>query len=113
MRFLQEPHGVTSQKMTCFLIPSSRIFTPVMEAIHSFETSVLTRATQRHIPEDGMLHSPGRENLKSYTCCLSPRIVPRKDMFTRRLPLCVHPHNIWVYEVILLSVCHLNCSFPV
>jgi hypothetical protein len=31
------------------------------------ETSVLTRATQRYIPEDGILHSHRRESLKSYT----------------------------------------------
>jgi hypothetical protein len=30
------------------------------------ETSVLTRAIQRIIPEDGNLHSHRRENLKSY-----------------------------------------------
>jgi hypothetical protein len=39
--FLQEPHGITSQK-------------------------VLTRATRRNIPEDDILHSHRRENLKSY-----------------------------------------------
>jgi hypothetical protein len=27
-----------------------------MKAASSFETSVLTRATLRHIPEDGILH---------------------------------------------------------
>jgi hypothetical protein len=32
---------------------------------HSF-TAVLTRATQRNIPEDAILHSHRRENLKSY-----------------------------------------------
>jgi hypothetical protein len=32
----------------------------------SFETSVLTRASMRHIPEDGILHNDRRENLKSY-----------------------------------------------
>jgi hypothetical protein len=34
-----------------------------MEAILSSETPVLTRATRRHISEDGILHSPRRENL--------------------------------------------------
>jgi hypothetical protein len=37
-----------------------------MEAIRSSETSFHTRSTRRHIPEDDILHSHRRENLKSY-----------------------------------------------
>jgi hypothetical protein len=33
----------------------------------SSETSVLTRATRHNNPEDTILHSHRRENLKSYT----------------------------------------------
>jgi hypothetical protein len=33
----------------------------MMEAIRSFETSILMTATRRHIPEDGLLHSHSRE----------------------------------------------------
>jgi hypothetical protein len=37
-----------------------------MEAIRSSETSVHTRPTRRHIPEDGFLYSHRCGNLKSY-----------------------------------------------
>jgi hypothetical protein len=37
----------------------------MMESPSSFETSVLTRATHRNIPEDGILHIHCRETLKS------------------------------------------------
>jgi hypothetical protein len=40
--------------------------TLMMEAIRSYETTILTKATRSHIPEDGILHSHRNENLKSY-----------------------------------------------
>jgi hypothetical protein len=43
--------------VTANIVPNSQILvTLIMDALSSSETSVLTRATQRNIPQDGTLH---------------------------------------------------------
>jgi hypothetical protein len=49
------------------VVPGSPILvTLVMEAISFSETSVLKKAMLHNIPEDGILYSHCRENLKPY-----------------------------------------------
>jgi hypothetical protein len=63
------------------VVPSSPILvTLMMEALSSSETSVLTRATRRNIPEDNILHSHRRENLKSYTVLTGWTLYRRRDV---------------------------------
>jgi hypothetical protein len=53
--------------ITANVVHSSPILvTLLMEVIGSSETSVLTETILRNIPENGILHSHRRENLKSY-----------------------------------------------
>jgi hypothetical protein len=54
----------------CVVLSSPIFVTLKKEAQGSSETSVLTRATRRNNPEDTILHSHRRENLKSYNLSL-------------------------------------------
>jgi hypothetical protein len=63
--------------------------------LSSSETSVLTRATRRNIPEDTILHSHRRENLKSYvmnTFCQLWDIAPWNPNVNRRFEGKYHLH---------------------
>jgi hypothetical protein len=71
--------AVTNNRRTAFLrrvrrllvtpsvVASPQIVTLMTEALRSSEMLVLQRSTRRNIPEDAILHSHRRENLKSYT----------------------------------------------
>jgi hypothetical protein len=52
--------------VTANVLSLPSLATLMMEAVSSSKTSALTRGTRRNIPEDGILHSHRRKNLKSY-----------------------------------------------
>jgi hypothetical protein len=74
--------------VTVYVAPRSPInVTLMMEAIRSSDTSVLIRATRRHIPEDGTVHSDRRENLKSYIALNGWALQRRRNVFPVRYEL--------------------------
>jgi hypothetical protein len=59
----------------------------MMEVMLSSKTSVLASVTRRNIPEDGILHSHSRENLKFYTELTGWGLLPRRNVSPARYGL--------------------------
>jgi hypothetical protein len=55
--------------------------------MNSSETPILTRATLRHIPEDGFLHSHRRENFKCYIALTCWALHWRRNVYLVRYTL--------------------------
>jgi hypothetical protein len=74
--------------VTTNVVPSALIpVTLMMEEIYSSDTPVLTRAIQRNIPENGILHSHRRENLKSSIALTSWALQRRRNVLLLRYEL--------------------------
>jgi hypothetical protein len=81
--------------VTASVVPGSPILvTLMMEALIFSETSVLTRATRRNIPEYDILHSHCRENPKSYIALTGWSLQWRSNVFSVKYELAFHFREI-------------------
>jgi hypothetical protein len=89
------------------VFPLADFSTLKMEAILSSETSVNTASTQRHIPEDDILHSHCCENLKYYICVLMLKYNRNKTA-----PEIIHQMMNKELKSLLFAIAHGNSNQP-
>jgi hypothetical protein len=82
-----------------------------MEPLSSSETSVLTRATRRNIPEDAILHTHCRENLKSYKPILLEFWRSQRET-TRNLGTLRTGTSNRDFKILTRIAAHLTETFP-
>jgi hypothetical protein len=107
-------NGVRRLLVTASVVPSSPILVTLMkEALRSSETSVPTRVTRHNIPEDAILHSHRRENLKSYIKRDNYKLISNRNHTILSQPFLKLHNFIWVIlkagnpaKILTLAVTH-------
>jgi hypothetical protein len=95
------------------IVPSSPFLVILMKgAIRCPETSVLTRATRRTIPEDAILHSHRGKNPKSYIALTGWALNLRRNVSPVRYGLSFYiPENVILHSNCreIFKFCNINC----